>query len=225
MIADIETSSEPRHHRRVEQNVVSTTIPERPEWHTVFLRMVPKIRQHAQVRFRHLNPDDRDEAVQEVIARALLDFLRLLERGKGDLAYASPLARFAVAQVRQGRRVGGRLNLCDVSSQYCQAHNSVSLKSLDCGGTSFGWEEVLVENRCSTPAEIAAARIDFRAWLKTLPTRNRHLAEQLATGESTSNVAVLFGISSARVSQLRRELHDAWHVFQAEPVPELIVCN
>jgi DNA-binding CsgD family transcriptional regulator len=42
------------------------------------------------------------------------------------------------------------------------------------------------------------------------------LAEKLATGETTSTVARIFGISRGRVSQLRRELYDAWRMFQGE---------
>ena len=95
----------------------------------MFLRLVPSIRQHAQIRFRHVNPADREDAVQEVIARSLLQFLRLLELGKEHLIFAGPLARYAVAQVRGGRRVGGQLNIRDVSSPYCRARKGVSLDS------------------------------------------------------------------------------------------------
>jgi hypothetical protein len=222
MIAVTASSPATTRGRQVAQHAVSTTINPQPEWHTAFLRLVPKIRQHARVRFRQLNPADREEAVQEVIARTMLEFLRLLERGKGRLIYAGPLARYAVAQVRQGRRVGGQLNIRDVSSHYCRARKGVSLESLDrCDDASGQWQEILVEDRRSTPADIAATRIDVRAWLQTLPRRSRRLAERLATGESTSCAARLFGISPSRVSQLRRELHCAWKTFQGESASAL----
>ena len=64
-----------------------------------------------------------------------------------------------------------------------------------------------MEDRHSTPAEVAATRIDFRAWLESLPERTRHVAETLATGEATSHVARMFGCSASRISQLRRELY------------------
>src|SRR6185436_56192 len=119
--------------------------------------------------FRHLSPELREELVQETIARALLDYLRLVERGKEQIARAGPLARYAVAQVRRGRRVGGRLNIDDVSSDYCRQHKDVSLESLDRRDEiSGGWQEILVANRHSTPAEIAAVRIDMYQWLETL---------------------------------------------------------
>jgi DNA-directed RNA polymerase specialized sigma24 family protein len=187
------------------------------QWHTMFLRLVPRIRQHAQFRFRHTNPADREDAVQEVIARSLIQFLRLLELGKEHLVFAAPLARYAVAQVRGGRRVGGRLNIGDVSSQYGQTRKGFSLESLNhFDDASDRWQEVLVEDRHATPADVAAARIDVREWLERLPQRSRRLAERLATGESTSGAAKMFGISRSRVSQLRRELHCAWNAFQNE---------
>jgi hypothetical protein len=189
MIVSIDSSSTTRCSFLAEKKSPSATV-QPPSWHAVFLRLVPRIRQHAQIHFRHANPADREDAVQEVVARALIQFLRLLELGKEHLIYAGPLARYAVAQVRGGRRVGGQLNIRDVSSQYCRARKGVSLNSLDgVDDVSGRWQEVLVEDRSATPADIAAARIDVRVWLQSLPKRSRGLAERLATGESTSGAA------------------------------------
>lgn len=222
MIAQIDLSSPAVRRGTNPQLAAPIKNQERPAWHTTFLRMLPSIRRHAEVRFRHINKTDREDAVQEVIARALLEYLRLIERGKESVAFAGPLARYAVAQVRQGRRVGGQLNVRDVSSEYCRVRKGVTLESLDrCEDATGRWQEVVVEDRHSTPAEIAAVRIDVGQWLETLPQRSRRLAERLATGETTSGAARMFGISSARVSQLRRELHRAWNTFQGEPASTL----
>jgi DNA-directed RNA polymerase specialized sigma24 family protein len=192
-------------------------------WQNRFLELLPKIRRHAQIRFRAQAPELREELVQETIARALMDFLRLVQRGKEHLACASPLARFAVAQVRQGRRVGSRLNGRDVGSEYCRLRNGVRVLSLDNHDESFsGWCEALVEDKRSTPADIAAVRIDFASWLSTLPRRSRRLAERLAMGETTSGAARLFGISPGRVSQLRGEFRRAWYAFQGEAIPAAV---
>ena len=191
-------------------------------WQHRFLALLPSIRRHANLCFRTLSPELREELVQETIVRALLDYGRLVERGKEHVAYAAPLARYAVAQVRQGRRVGSRMNCCDVTSEYCRGQRGLSLESLDQREEATGgWQEIVVEDRHSGPDEIAATRLDFREWLSSLTKRNRRLAEKLATGESTVGAARSFGISSGRVSQLRRELHDAWRVFQGETVAAL----
>jgi DNA-directed RNA polymerase specialized sigma24 family protein len=222
MIVSIDLPAAIARDRQAAETRRPSDVNEQSHWQAEFLRLVPRIRRYAEMRFRHVNPADRDDAVQEVIARALLQFLRLWELGKADLIYAGPLARYAVAQVRGGRRVGGRLNIRDVSSTYCRARKGVSLESLDrCDDASDCWQEVLVEDRQATPADVAAARIDVREWLRSLPRRNRRLAERLATGESTSGAAQMFGISRSRVSQLRRELKCAWNTFQGEPAAAL----
>ncbi len=76
------------------------------DWHAAFLTMLPSIQRHAQRAFRHLADHDREEAVQAVIANCALAFLRLVELGKPELGYATPLwlvrfrGRALVAAVR-----------------------------------------------------------------------------------------------------------------------------
>ena len=198
---------------------IGLNLAEVGSWQSRFLTMLPKIRRHAEMRFRALSSELREEMVQETIVRALLDYLRLVERGKEHVAFATPLARFAIAHVRQGRRVGGRLNSKDISSEYCRRRSGLELESLDSQDAGGSWREVLVEDRLSSPANVAAMRIDVEQWLKTLPNRSRQLMERLVMGESTSDTARLFGISPGRISQLRRELCRAWYAFHGEDVP------
>ena len=187
--------------------------PKAPKWHAPFLRMLPAIRTHARVAFRHLDPEAREEAVQEVIANACRAYKRLVELGKTDIAYAGALARYGVAQVKDGRRVGGRLNVRDISSEYCQRRKNVTVERLDKFDKEDGWQEIVVEDRHATPADIARIRIDFGSWLGTLRHRDRRIAETLSVGETTGDVAQRFRVSASRVSQLRRELQDSWDEF------------
>ena len=85
------------------------------------------------------------------------------------------------------------------------------------------WKEVLIEDRHSTPAEVAVARVDFAAWLGLLPARLRKITKLLATGESTGTVAKRFDVSSGRISQLRQELKTSWETFQGEASADLAV--
>jgi DNA-directed RNA polymerase specialized sigma24 family protein len=186
-----------------------------PAWHADFLALVPMIRRRAQRAFRHLDPEARDDAVQEVLACALVAFLRLVESGRSDLAYATPLATYGICRFNAGRMVAGRLNVCDVTSRYCQVLKGVRVGRLDHFDTrQQKWKEILVADRHAGPAETAAARIDFGNWLERLPGRQRRMAELLATGESPSEAAEEFGVSLGRVSQIRRELEDSWQEFQ-----------
>ena len=73
-----------------------------------------------------------------------------------------------------------------------------------------------MEDRHAGPAEVATTKIDFTEWLKSLPARLRRITKLLATGEKTSIVAEKFGVSAGRISQLRKELAQAWKKFQGE---------
>lgn len=188
-----------------------------PAWHADFLAMLPAIRTHAKVAFRDLDPEAKAEAVQEVIANATVAYARLVELDKSDLAYPTVLARYAVAQVRGGRKVGAKLNIRDVSSPYAQMRKGFQVERLDRFDKESGeWQEIVVEDRHATPADVAACRLDFAAWLKSLPRRYRKIATTLATGETTGKTARKFRVSAGRISQLRRELCDSWRQFQGE---------
>ena len=181
--------------------------------------MLPVIQRSASIAFRHLKAEAREEAIQDVTANALVAFVRLVELGKADVAFPTVLARYGVSQFRSGRRVGTRLNVRDISSDYCQRRKGIFVQRLDRYYVKDGeWREIVVEDRTATPADIAATRIDFAAWLETLSKRQRKIAETLAMGETTSRTARIFRISAGRVSQSRRQLFDCWQTFQGEPV-------
>ncbi len=101
------------------------------EWHEKFLPMLPKIKSLAAIAFRGESIDARDEMVQEVICNALVAFKRLYDKGKADIAYPTVLARYAIRQVRDGRKVGGTLNAKDVMSSYAQRRRGFKVKRLE----------------------------------------------------------------------------------------------
>ena len=187
-----------------------------PAWHELFSRMLPTICRYARISFRHLH-EAREEAVQAVVCNACAAIARLAELGKLDLAYATVLAHFGVAQVRGGRMTGGHLNCKDISSPYCQRRKNVIVERLDkFDEEENGWKEAVVEDPHTPVFDQVWFRCDFPAWLKTLSRRNRKIALKLAVGEQTSRVSRQHRISAGRVSQLRRELHDNWLQFHGE---------
>ena len=204
----------------VEQTTTAGSMPPAPAWHSRFLAMLPNIRRHVELRFRNLKPEAREDATAEVVAHAVASYVRLVVTGKEDRAFASPLASYALAAFRRGRRVGVHANARDITSPYSQQRTRAIVERLDrFDGESRDWREVLVEDRNAGPAEVAATRIDFSDWLTTLPERSRRIAETLATGECTSRVARMFSISAGRIAQLRRELCDSWNDYQGERAP------
>ena len=190
-----------------------------PAWHDAFVAMIPTIETHAKIAFRQLDVDAREEAVQEVICNACCAYARLVELNKSDLAYPSVLARFGVAQTKEGRKIGGKLNCRDISSVYCQRRKHVHVERLDrYNAEEEVWAEILVEDRHTGPAETAITRIDFSTWLQLLPRRLRNIAMVLAEGETTKAAAKRFHVSAGRISQIRKELYLAWHQFQDDEV-------
>ncbi len=182
-----------------------------------FEELLPAIEQQAVVAFRYSPPSEREDLIAETVANAFCAYSRLVDRGMADVAYATPLACYAIKQIRSGRRVGSKLNVRDATSEYCQLAKGIRIERLDrFDPEEQGWQEIVVEDRHAGPADIAAMRIDFAAWLKTLAPRLRRIAKTLAAGETTSGVARRFGVSRGRVSQIRRELMQAWAAFQGE---------
>ena len=183
-----------------------------------FLSLLPAIQEQARFAFRNEDPERRQELTAEVIANCWAAFVRLVERGLIDVVYPTPLAQYAIKQVRDGRRVGAKLNVRDVSSEYCQARKRLAVVRLDVFDERTGeWKEILLEDRHAGPADTAAARIDIAAWLESLPKKKRRIAALLATGETTKRTARRFHVSPGRISQMRRELQQAWQDFQGGP--------
>jgi hypothetical protein len=185
-------------------------------WNDKFLELLPAIREQAEYAFRRVPVDTREDLILEVVAAAYVLFVSLCRRGKSALVYPTPLAKYAIRHVREGRRIGSRCNSLDITSPCSCAAKRTTIERLDRFNRRGEWREVLIEDRTAGPAEIAMTRLDFASWLSTLSHRDRQLAEKLVLGETTGRVARTFRISAARVSQLRRELCANWHRFVGE---------
>jgi len=183
----------------------------------LFLDMLPLIRSHARLAFRRLRPEHKDELVREVVANAYCAFTALVSRGKANIAYATPLANYAIRQVIAGRRVGTKLNSNDVSSPVAQRRRGFTLQNIPSNGSESNiWSEILADNTATPVPDQAAFRLDFPAWLRVQNRRKRELAKFLAVGNSASEAAQRFGVSIPRISQLRSELQASWEEFQGE---------
>jgi hypothetical protein len=182
-------------------------------------RILPAVERHGRVYFRHVKcPVRREDAIAEMVALSWKWFVRLAERGKDATRFPTTLATFAARAVRCGRRVCGQEPAKDVLSPLAQTrHNFVVEKLPDYSTLSANpFTEALADNTQTPPDEQAAFRIDFPAWRLTRTERDRRIVDDLMMGERTLAVAARYGLCSARVSQLRREFHDDWHLFQGK---------
>ena len=192
-----------------------------PDWQAGFLQVLPAVQTHAQIQFRQLPAVHREEAVQEAVAAACLNYQLAAARGKLAVVRPATLADFAVRRVRTGRHVGGRQDAAkDVLSPVCQRRRGVRVVSYDVrrgdrsGGD--GWRQLAVADRKASVPDVACFRVDFGRWLKTLSRRDRRVIAAFVAGEGTGAVAGRFGLSPARVSQLRRKYEGLWRAFQGE---------
>jgi len=188
-----------------------------PAWHRGFLELLPRIERYAKAAFRNLPDERRADLIEEAIVNALIAYVRLFELGKENLAYASVLARYAVAQIHDGRRVGSKMNVHDVGSPYAQARKHHVVERLDrYDRAADQWIEPVVADHHTPVADQAAFRLDFPRWLATLNRRDRRIAQLLAAGHKTGAVAERVGLSPGRISQLRRKYLASWRQFHAD---------
>jgi hypothetical protein len=154
--------------------------------------------------------------------------VRLVQRGKDPLAFPTVLAAYAARHVRCGRRLCGQEHGKDVMSSLAQRRHGFAVEQLPAStATSFeeryatgvgqrrqdAYEERLRDNTVTPVPEQVCFRLDFPAWLATLSPRERRLVRAMTQNERTLDLSRRFELSPARISQLRRELHDDWQQF------------
>jgi hypothetical protein len=180
-------------------------------WQQSFLVMLPEIEQKLRLAFCRLNPEAREDAIEEGVVHSLLAYFRLDEKGRADVATASSLAWYSSRQVRRGRPAAGRMNGKEPLSRYGQISNDIKVER-----HPSNWIDAMVEDKRASVADQVAAKLDVTAWFATLSKRMKEIARDLAFGSLTSEVARKHGVTAGRVSQLRRMLEESWLAFQHE---------
>jgi hypothetical protein len=200
--------------------------------HSAFLALLPRIELHARITFNRVKcPATREDRVAECIAVAWKWYARLNERGKDVNQFVMVFVSLVARAVKSGRRVAGMEKAKDVMSEQAQRRHGFTVERLPASSSAtheelYGdpngqrrhdaWEERLRDNTVTPPDEQAAFRIDFMAWLRSLTPRERRLVRAMAMNERTQDLARQFDVSSARISQLRREFRDGWAAFCGE---------
>jgi Sigma-70 region 2 len=180
-----------------------------------FLAHLPKIRRHARFALRHVGcPDTRADLVAETVALAWKHFARLVERGKRPERFVTTLALRCTQAVRAGRRLAGSDSSRDVLSPVARARHGFAVCLCGGGGGVLGvLAGTLAADTKGRVPEQAAFRLDFPRWRSGFRGRDRAVLDALAAGGGTCEVAGQFGLSPARVSQLRQLFRESWHEF------------
>lgn len=180
-----------------------------------FLTLLPTIERHIDFAFRRVPTSFRQDVLQEALVMAFVTYRRLVDQDRGHQVFATPLARFAVLRVRDGRRVGSRRNRLDVSCPFVARRQGFRVDSIDrFDPRACRWTLMTIPASATPIPDQVAFRLDFPQWLSTQSRRNRLVIQALACGDTTSEVARRFHISAARVSQLRLQFSQSWRTFQ-----------
>lgn len=182
-----------------------------------FEEAIPTIEKKAKMYFRGMDPDKREEMVADTLALGWKYYLRLHQTGKNPDDFISPLGTFTAKQVAIGRRLTGQLPAKDVSPENAVIRKRFFVSRLPDSDASREENELfiaLTDNRRMSPADGAAFKIDYESWRERLGPTKRQIAEELAAGGTTNEVAASQGKSPARISQVRKELADDWNEFQ-----------
>ncbi|MGE0105128.1 MAG: hypothetical protein AB7G12_12830 [Thermoanaerobaculia bacterium] len=134
----------------------------------------------------------RGEQIDDCISTAW----ELSQSGRGNPV---AIAWFAVKRVRAGRQFGLETRSIDSPQARREGRPERS-----------GFDVAEIARTGDNPSIVATFRIDFSEWLSGLPKRLRRMAVAMAAGESTGDMAKRFGVSAARISQIRRELAESW---------------
>jgi hypothetical protein len=169
---------------------------------------------------------DRDDLLAEAVACSWKAWRGLVAKGRDPVAVGlSGIAAFAIRHTLKGRQIGrgcngGGRHKMDVQHRRAQELGGYTVISYDSGETvrsDYGpaaWRDWVATDHRMGPAEAAAFRIDYSAWLASLPERRRLTAELLAEGHGTLDVAHQIGVSPPAISQARLWLEQSWRDFE-----------
>ena len=202
------------------------------ELQNAFLLLLPKIQTHAQISFRHLPcADQRTDRMAEAVALAWKWFVRLHELGKDVNQFPMVFVYLVVKSVRCGRRLAGKEKAQEALSWVAHQRHGFRVTSISEATGSraemapeqqVGMRRMVQEalqNNTHTPIpEQVVFRLDWPRFFLSLPHRDRRMIEFLSVGNRPQHAALQFGVSRARVSQLRQKWRRQWRVFQGEEI-------
>ena len=202
------------------------------ELQKAYLLLLPKIKTHAQITFRHLPClDQRLDCMAEAVALGWKWFMRLHELGKDINQFPMVFVYLVVKSVRCGRRLAGKEKAQEALSWVAHQRHGFRVTSLseatrpcphraDTKHHSMKWsvQEALQHDLHTPIPDQIVFRLDWPAFCLSLPERDRDMMEFLSLGNRPRRAALKFGVSRARVSQLRQKWRSRWRVLQGEGV-------
>lgn len=162
--------------------------------HEMFVDALPWMQRIAHYRFRYLDGDNREEAVQNTLTLVWKALRRLDEQGRVDASLLKSVLWYSIRQTKAGRAIQG--------TNHKRAKDAIEHGKR--GKVRF--ESVLPDDFISKATPILDAvsfRVDVPKFLATLTARQQAMAEDLMVGNGTAEVAASFGVTPGAVSQFR----------------------
>ena len=191
--------------------------------HRAFDAALGRIDDTIRYNFRRWPRRLREEASAEARAYTWAAWRGLLARGRDPVEVGVvAIAANSCRAVKNGRSVGavracgrGAMDALDSRALRKLGLRAIPIAEMAADPTG-SWADWLGARGRYGPADEATFRVDFAAWLAGLPTRKRRMAELLAEGLGTGEVARHLGVTPAAVSQGRTWLARSWGQFQGE---------
>ena len=142
--------------------------------------------------FRYLDPEKREDAIQNSLELSWMYFARAIQKGEWDTL--RPIMWAAMRHTRAGRSI-------------LTSGKGKSVHSDAASGADVDLDRIVGVRR--GPCECPQAE-DVRGVLDRLGPRHRSMAMMLAEGERTGDVAEAFGVTPGAVSQLRNRVRLFW---------------
>lgn len=167
---------------------------------STFAQMVPELQRMAGAHFRHLDPEGREESVQNSIGLAWKHFHALIEKERGG---ATELIRsclfYAIRQTKAGRSVQGSGGKKAKDVYVNARRGKVSFEKVD--------PAHFVSDATPVPDQ-ASFRVDVPDFFNTLNERQRSMTEDLMMGRTTAEVAAKHKVTPSAISQWRSRFKD-----------------
>lgn len=204
-------------------SVTSSSSPDSPD--AAFLALLPRLEHLARRRFRHIDcPSTREDRVAESVALAWKWHLSLAKRGRDIQEFPLVFIWLVLKAVGCNRQICAQAKAKDVMSLAAQRKYQFRVVSLSSSQRSAkrrvskrhgvaldnAVEDRLADDTHSPIPDQAAFRIDWPAFCESLPERDRRMIEFLALDHSGRETSAKFGVSAARVTQLRQQWRRQW---------------
>ncbi len=192
------------------------------ELHDKFMLLMPRLCKIASHFFKEYDADKRDDAMQSVLVTAFEIMKQLAEKGRLEDAYANPIAKYAIGRYREGRLGGLPSCSADVFGERCRWLGRSSIKHFGLAteiADSFESEATVTDARYPVQRQVQFKMDFMENWYRQQTPKDQEIIRDLARGETTNDVSRKFGLSAARISQLRRKYSDSWYAF-INPVVE-----